>query len=199
MDLVEFASGPPSIKPWLVINASHIHVGPGDGPVSAAQYSQTSIVDVANTLGPVSITAGATHTGTLVIPPLPVGSVVRFTASGKVNTTPANAVCNFGILIDGLEKTGPTSISTGGNAISGFAEIKASVTVYPSANAVAFISVSEINSVGPGSGFSLLQTNQFSYDNTAAHAFDLAAYFSTASAGNNFAAYQVLCELVNAN
>lgn len=210
MNLQEFTNGfapigpPTTPKPWLSIYAKglladSIHVGPGYGPVSAAQYSQTSVVEVINTTGPTSITAGGTHTGTLVVPPLPVGSIVRLTASGKVNTAIALDTCNFGVFIDGLPKTGPTNISTQGNAIAGAAEVRATVTIYPAGAAVAFITVSEINLVGPGAGFTLLQTNPFTYDNTVSHTFDLDAYFNRADPGNNFAAYSVLCELVNAN
>ena len=200
MNLDEFTSGPPSVKPWLRINASHINVGPGDGCVSAAQYSQTSFVAVANTLGPSSITLGASHTGSLTVPPLPVGAVVRITATGRTNTSAANSVCNFGLAVDGGSKTGPTNISTQGDAISGAGtEVRAALTVYPSGGAVAFISVTEVNSVGPAQGFTQIQTTPFPYDNALPHAFDIQAYFNVADPGNNFTAYSVVCELINAN
>lgn len=211
MDLKEFTSGfaavgpPTAPKPWLNIAADGIladsvHVGPGYGGASAAQYSQTSFVAVSNTTGPVSITAGATHTGSLTIPPLPVGAVVRITATGRTNTVALNNVCNFGIFIDGLPLTGPTNIDTQGNAISGAGtEVRAALTVYPSSGAVAFIAVSEVNSIGPGAGFTQIQTTPFPYDSSLPHAFDLQAYFNAADPGNNFTAYSVVCELVNAN
>ena len=208
MDLDEFTS--PRPKPWLRINGDSadfrfvtgdaVHVGPGFGGASAAQYSMTSSTTALDVSGPVSVTAGAAHTGTLRIPPLPLGAVVRITAGGLTNTAQAGDVCNFGLTIDGIEATGQTHISTGGGAIgTAGTEVRSSLTIVEGGAAVASISVSEWSSVGPGGGNTTLQTAQFDYDASVPHVFDIAVYFSRAAPGNNFTCYSCLCELVNAN
>lgn len=198
MDLQALNTGTPATKVWLnpvvnVLTANSVVSGPGSGPVTVGQYSQTSSVVVSNTvLG--SISAGATHVGSLTIPPLPLGAVVKMTAYGVTSTTTASA--NFALYIDGKQATSPTG-STGTPTIAAAAT---RLTTYftvkdPASSCDAFVDayINGVSSVDASD----VQLD-IDYDNTMSHQFDLFASFSTGAVGNSFSCSSFFVELSNA-
>jgi hypothetical protein len=197
-NLAQVTSGTPQVKPWLDINAGtisafSINAGPALGPVTTGQYSQTSSVVVSNTvLG--SISAGATHVGSLTIPPLPKGTIVKMTAYGVTSTTTASA--NYALYIDGKQATSPTG-STGTPTIAAAAtRLTCYFTVKdPASSCDAFVDA-YINGVSNADA-SDVQLD-IDYDNTVSHEFDIFASFSTAAVGNSFSCSSFFVELSNA-
>lgn len=198
MDLKEFNS--PLPKPWLNINANSVHVGPGGGGVSAVQYSQLSTVTVTNTVGPSSLSAGSTAIGSLTLPPLPIGSIVKLTAIGFSSLSAGNSE-NFALYVNGVNVTGTTGMSsfTGSNIGT---EIQAYLAVRPSGMAVPSLFVQ----AGASSGFTGVSAQggqlgvPFAYSNAlATNTIDLQVNFNVAAVTNSFICLSFFAELVGAN
>jgi hypothetical protein len=170
---------------WPVINANVINAGPLPGPVVVSQYSQTSSTFVVNTnLG--SLTAGATSVGSLTIPPLPVGSVVKITAFGEAAAN--NDSVNYALYIDAKQATSPTAIGiftgTNGVVINSYITIKSPTTASIILNA-------QMNPSNTASNFQIAAP----YNSTISHQIDIFANIATPSANNSFTCGSFFVEL----
>jgi hypothetical protein len=199
MDLQALNSGPtPTQKIFLnpivgTLTAGTVKSGPSLAPAVYSQYSQTSDVAVGNTvLG--SISAGATHVGTLTIPPLPFGAVVKMTAYGITSTTTASA--NFALYIDGKQATAPTGSVGTPTIVASATRLTCYFTVKNPASSCDCFVDAYINGISNVDA-SDVQLN-INYDNTVSHQFDLFASFSAAAVGNSFTCSSFFVELSNA-
>ena len=170
-----------------IINADIINAGPSAGPVVTSQYSQTSTNFVVNTiLG--SLTDGATSIGSLTIPPLPLGSVVKITAFGEAAASSASV--NYALYIDAKQSTAPTSIGaftgTNGVVIDSFITIK-------TASTASLMLRATMDPSNVGSNFQVTAP----YDSTISHQIDIFANISAASANNSFSCGSFFVELSN--
>lgn len=198
MDLEGLNSGPtPAQKNWLnpivgTLTAAEVKSGPSLAPAITSQYSQTSSVVVSNTvLG--SISAGATHVGTLTIPPLPFGAVVKMTAYGITATTGASA--NYALYIDGKQATSPCGSTDAPTIVASPTRLTCYFTVKdPASSCDAFVDayINGVSSVDASD----VQLD-IDYDNTVSHQFDIFASFSAAAVGNSFSCSSFFVELSN--
>lgn len=193
VDVNLFTNGTPAEKPWLNITANSVSAlkfngGPSLLPTVYSQYSQTSSVIVSNTvLG--SLTDGATSVGSLTIPPLNPGSVVKIKAYGLTSGSAASA--NWSLYVDGKQATVPTDYGSltetnAGTVIESFITIK-------SAQVSAFLSATVNNNPQHSNG----QLN-ITWDPTVSHQVDIFAIFSAASSANSFTCSSFFVEISNA-
>ncbi len=187
MDLKEFSD--PLPKPWLNINANSVHVGPGAGAAQASQFTMLGSWSVSNVLVG-SITGTAASTGSLRIPPLPVGATVRVKAYGSGAFT----ATTFGVslVVDTVPVSGVASLAGTIPAVGSL--IEAILTVRPGAQATACVWL-VMGTQPPACS----APAPFAYDNTRAHNFDVLANFGVAAPGNNFLTTGFYVDLGNAN
>lgn len=196
MDLQEFNS--PLPKPWLNINANSVHVGPSGGGVSSSQYDQLTTKTVVNTTAATSLSSGTTAQGSLTLPALPAGAVVKLTATG-VMVIPAGQSSNFFLYINGSSVLGTAissiTVTNSGAKVEAFLAIRAGF-VAPSLFALIG---NDSGSAGAGAvgGAAILPA---AFDNTlATNTVDLRVQHSAASGSQSFACTTFFAELVNAN
>jgi hypothetical protein len=193
MDLGLFIEGTPQQKPWLNITANSITAlsvsgGPSLAPLTSGQYSQTSTVTVSNTLL-ASLSAGSTAVGSLTIPPLPVGSVVKIAASGAGGSTVGGSI-NYALYVDGKQAT--TTTTFGANYGTNVAtQINANVTIGSATASANFMVVASTHS----SNGNFQPT--ITWDRTISHTIDIFMIASAADPSNGFVCSSFVVELSN--
>ncbi len=193
MDLGIITKGHPNDSPPLnvvfnSVRANHFYGGPGYGPATVGKYSQISTITVANTdFG--SITDGATHVGSLTLPPLAVGSVVKISGTGLASATAASI--NYALYIDGKQATVPTAY---GNisAAQVSTSLLGSITVKSLSSVACFLQATMDNNASRSN-------NQlsFAYDSTVSHDIDIFAFISVTDPDNGFQCNNLVVEISN--
>jgi hypothetical protein len=189
-------------KPWLVINAASVNAGPGGGGVSSAVWSQIASKSVIGSLTPQSITSGAAAVGSLVLPPLPIGAVVRMTLSGNLGLD-AGLNCQFAPYINGAIASTAFTQAAGGSGVAttGVAQIHVLLTVRAAGLAAISLLWNSGGSAGPtvvlqgscsNSGFAF---NPALLTNT----LDVFAQFSGTGSSTNFVTQIGLLEITYPN
>ena len=184
-------TGTPSGKLFLnpvvnILTANKVISGPSAGPVVTSQYSQTSTVTVTDTvLG--SITDGATFVGSLTIPALPIGAVVKIKADGIASGSAASV--NYALYIDGKQATVPTSFGNFSSTNVGVL-IDSYITI-KSASTASLILNAQMSGSAPNSNFQIA----YAYDSTTSHQIDIFSNISAASLNNSFACGSFFVEL----
>lgn len=203
MDLTEFsgpiASGnqtnpqPWAPKPWLNINANSVHVGPGGGGASTTAYSQFANVSASNYTGQRSISANAAHSGSLTIPPLPIGAVIRMRANIGLNLQTSG--CTPRLMLNGAEISRVSFSSP--TVLSGQASFDAEITILPSSlcKPTFYINPTDLGLASDDPSV----TGTPAFNNAASNTLDFTIDFSVANANNNFSCTQFYVELLNAN
>lgn len=193
MDLASLNSGIPATKTWLnpvvnVLTAATINSGPSLGPAVVSQYSQTSSIIVSNTvLGSISDTA--TFVGSLTVPPVPVGTIIKLKALGLSSV--AAATVNFALYVDGKQATVPSGTTGTPTFTNAATEVESYISI--KAAAVSAYCGANISGVQPLSNLQLAAT----YDHTQPHILDIFASFSAAAVGNSFTCASFFVELSN--
>lgn len=192
MDLKEFTS--PLPKPWLVINAASVHTGPGGGgAASTTVYSQIAANSASNYTGNRSISGNAAATGSLTIPPLPVGAVIRMRANIGYNLTSGSS--NLFLFLNGasiaqVQFTPPT-------VFAGSGRVEANLTILSGGlckpTLHVFATDLGLSSDDP------VATGTPAYNNAINQTLDFQIGFGTANINNNFSCGQFYVELLNAN
>ncbi len=193
MSVLELLQNPPISYTNLnvvSVEAKSIHSGPNNGPVSTCQYSQLSGVAVSNALSG-SLSSGATFTGSLSLPPLPVGSVVKIVALGSASAL-VGVFLNFALYVNGSSVL-PISGAVG--AISNLGTKLEAYIVIKSSTVASLYFASNISGVIPNSQ----QTATFIYDSESSNSIDLFVNFSAANILNAFLCTSFFVELSNAN
>jgi hypothetical protein len=190
-DLSLSTTGTPATKQWLNIKAgsvaaSFVTAGPDLTPVTVGQYTQTENQVIANTdFG--SLTDGATHVGTLTIPLVSPGTVVKIKVTGAA--VAAAASVNYALYVDGKQATSPTSFGafTGTNGV----QLDSTICIQ-AGNTSAFLNAQM-------SGSSPNSNNQISitWDQTLTHQIDIFAIISATSINNGFTCTSFFVELSN--
>jgi len=188
MDLKEFTS--PLPKPWLNINANSVNTG--GGPVSTTAYSMLGSTLIANTAVRSSLSSNTAATGSLTIGPLPVGAIVRLSASGTfLYADPPGGGYNFYLLVNGAQiiaiPNNPGTVNATQLAFEG------TIVVRPGGMAVAtlFISapgVTELRSVS---------SVPFALPAGQANTFDMALAFGIAAPSASYNCYYYFAEVLN--
>lgn len=195
MDLQALNSGPtPAQKEWLnpicgTVTGGVIKGGPSLGPAVYSQYSQTSTITVSNTvLG--SLTDTATFVGSLTIPPLSVGTVVKIAASGAGSSNVGDSI-NFALYIDGKQATTPTTFGAnyGTNVAT---QINANVTIGSASPSANFMVVASGHS--PNGNFQPTIT----WNRAISHQIDIFMNANAADPSNGFVCSSFVVELSNA-
>lgn len=185
MDLQALNSGTPITKNFLnpvcgKLTAGTVFSGPSPGsPVVTSQYSQISSVISSNTTLASFTDGAADFVGSLTIPILPPGSIVKIKAYGKAGL--ASGTINYSLYIDGKQATSPTQYAGFvDNTVPTFVE--SYISIKTNNNATTFLAAT-MNGIFP---FQADNQVAIAYDSTTTHQIDIFASFSVASVNNSF-------------
>lgn len=203
MDLKEFTS--PLPKPWLNINANSVHTGPGGGGASSTVYSKLGVVSVINTMAQTPLSGGnAAAIGSRTLPPLPVGSVVRMTASGEFNYLGGSGVqVFFSLTVNGVTQLQNLSFTSTTNINSNATEVQCVFTVLGSGQAAGRL-IADIAPDGPRLSRQAPTTASnptpvIAYNNAISNDVDLTVQFTSPGAGWSFLnCYNYTIEILSA-